>query len=88
MLGFDELGSGGGRRGQSVVGEGIDSAHDSLGGVEKGFVGVGGQKGPLETCDLEAVFEVEAGGVSIEAAQGKADGDALSESFEMVAVSS
>jgi hypothetical protein len=83
VLGFDELGSGGGRRGQSVVGEGIDSAHDSLGGVEESFVGGGGEEGPLEACDLEAVFEVEARGVSVEAAEGKANGDALSESFEM-----
>jgi len=66
-----------------MVSEGIDSAHDSLGGVEKSFVGGGGEEGPLEACDLEAVFEVEAGGVSVEAAQGKADRDALSESFEM-----
>jgi hypothetical protein len=83
VLGFDELGSGGGRRRQSMVSEGIDSAHDSLGGVEESFVGGGSEEGSLEACDLEAVFEVEAGGVSVEAAEGKADGDALSESFEM-----
>jgi hypothetical protein len=83
VLGFDELGSGGGRGGQGVVGEGIDSAHDSLGGLEEGFVGWGVEEGAFESCDLEAVFEVEAGGVSVEAAQGKADGDALSESFQM-----
>ena len=83
MLGFDELGSTGGCRGQSVVGKGVDSAHDSLGGVEEGFVGGGGEEGPLEACDLEAVFEVVAGGVSVEAAQRKTDGDALGEGFKM-----
>jgi hypothetical protein len=37
----------------------------------------------LEAGDLEAVFEVAAGGVSVEAAQRKADGDALGECLEM-----
>ena len=64
VLGFDELGSGCGGGGQSVVGEGVDSAHDSLGGLEEGLVGGGGEEGPFEAGDLEAVLEVAAGGVS------------------------
>ena len=50
MLGLDEFGSGGGSGGQGVVGEGVDSAHDSLGSLEKGLVGWGGEEGPFEAC--------------------------------------
>lgn len=84
VFGFDELGAGGGGSGQGVVSEGIDSAHDTLGGIEEGLVGGGGEEGSVEAGDLESVFEVEAGGVAIEAAQGEADGDALGEGLERV----
>ena len=83
MFGFDELGARAGGGGQGVVGESVDAAHDALGGVEESLVGGGGEQGPVEPGELEAVLEVEAGGVAVEAAQGEADGDALGEGFEV-----
>lgn len=66
-----------------MVSEGVDSAHDTLGGVEEGLVGGSGEERAVEAGDLEPVFEVEAGGVAIEAAQSEADGDALCEGLEV-----
>src|SRR5207244_1580066 len=83
VVGFDESVAGGGGDGQSVVGEGVDSAHDSLGSVEEGLDGGFGEQRSVDTGELESVLEVEAGGVAVEAAQGEADGDSLGEGLEV-----
>src|SRR5207244_9605001 len=82
VVGFDESVAGGGGDGQSVVGEGVDSAHDSLGSVEEGLDGGFGGQRSVDTGELESVLEVEAGGVAVAAAQGGGDGDSVGEGHE------
>jgi hypothetical protein len=65
------------------VGERVDSSHDALGGTEEGLDGGFGEQRPVEAGELESVFEVEAGGVAVEATQGEVDGDSLGEGLEV-----
>lgn len=61
------------------MGEGVDSAHDSLGSVEEGLDGGFGEQRSIETGEPESVLEVEVCGVAVESSQRETDGNSLSE---------
>jgi hypothetical protein len=83
VIGLDEASTVQGGSGQSVVGEGVDVAHEAAGGREEGLEGGVGEEGAIDAGEAEAVLEVEAGGVTVEAREGVADGDALGERLEV-----
>jgi hypothetical protein len=83
MIGLDEASTVEGGGGQSVVGEGIDVTHEAAGGGEEGLEGGIGEEGAIDAGEAEAVLEVETGGVTVEAWEGVADGDALGERLEV-----
>ena len=61
----------------------IDAAHDALGRVENGLDGWLCEKRAVQTCDLQAVFQIRPGGVAVEAAQVVADGNALGQCLQV-----
>ena len=83
MIGFDEASALEGSGCQSVVGKGVDVAHQAARGGEDGLESGLGEQGTIGTGQAEAVLEVEAGGVAVEAGQGISDADALGEGLEM-----
>jgi len=65
------------------VREGVDPAHESLGCVVDGFDRGFGEDGSVAARDAEAVLQVSAGGVAVEACEAVADGDALGQGLQV-----
>lgn len=83
MIAVDDLGAQRSGGSQSVMGEGVEVAHQAAGGREEGLDGGLGEERAVQTGETKAVLEIEAGVVAVEPRQGVADGDSLGEGLEM-----